>query len=63
MPPHEPRWFTSETDKDSGERVWIPKRSEDGEVKFWQEREEQGPKPQGEKWAEVDHIFVEDKEA
>ncbi|KAL1409960.1 hypothetical protein Q8F55_003959 [Vanrija albida] len=63
IPPHEPRWFTSETDKDSGERVWIPKRADDGEVKFWHDREEQGPKPDGEKWTEVDHIFVEDTDA
>lgn len=59
LPQHEPRWFTPVTDKDSGERLWAPKRAEDGEVLFWHEREEQGSKPKPEKWAEIDHIFVD----
>jgi len=59
LPPHEPRWFISSTDDDSGERLWVPKRAEDGEVKFWHDREVEGSKGQ-DKWAEVDHIFVED---
>jgi hypothetical protein len=56
LPPHEPRWFISSTDNDSGERLWQPKRAETGEVKFWHDRET----APGSKWAEVDHIFVED---
>lgn len=60
LPQHEPRWFTPVTDPDSGERLWEPKRSEDGEVKYWHEREAQGKLPADAKWAEVDHIFVED---
>jgi hypothetical protein len=60
LPQHEPRWFTAVTDQDTGERLWEPKRAEDGEVLFWHEREEQGERPQGQKWPEVDHIFVDD---
>ncbi|BEI80271.1 hypothetical protein CcaverHIS002_0108000 [Cutaneotrichosporon cavernicola] len=62
MQQHEPRWFTAITDQDSGERLWEPKRAGDGEVLFWHEREQQGALPDGEKWAEVDHIFVDDGE-
>ncbi|WVQ67040.1 uncharacterized protein L199_005233 [Kwoniella botswanensis] len=56
LPPHEPRWFTSSVDADSGERLWLPKRSDDGEVAFWHERERAN-------WDEVgvDHIFAEDE--
>ncbi|CAK9786023.1 hypothetical protein CC85DRAFT_308156 [Cutaneotrichosporon oleaginosum] len=60
LPQHEPRWFKAVTDQDTGERLWEPKRAEDGEVLFWHEREEQGSKPPGQKWPEVDHIFVDD---
>jgi oxysterol-binding protein 1 len=36
--PHRPRWFTAETDGDTGERVWTPLRV--GEVlEYWVERE------------------------
>jgi hypothetical protein len=56
IPQHEPRWFTDQVDADSGERVWVPKRATDGEVKFWAEREVEGHK-NGQKWPEVDEIF------
>ncbi|ORY26692.1 putative Oxysterol-binding protein [Naematelia encephala] len=56
IPPHEPRWFEASTDPDGGDRLWVPKRVEDGEVRFWAEREK-APETQ---WAEVDHIFAED---
>lgn len=59
LPPHEPRWFTATTEPDSGERLWEPKRADDGEVKFWREREVQGQKPPDAKWDGVEHIFVE----
>lgn len=59
LPQHEPRWFVPETDQDSGERVWQPKRADDGEVRYWHDREEQGRKSPSSKWADVDHIFVE----
>lgn len=50
----------AKTDGDTGERLWEPKRAEDGEVLFWHDREEQGGLPKDKKWAEIDHIFVED---
>ncbi|EIW72252.1 hypothetical protein TREMEDRAFT_70659 [Tremella mesenterica DSM 1558] len=55
LPPHESRWFYPSRDTDSGERVWIPRRTESGEVLFWAERE----RALETKWANVDHIFVE----
>ncbi|WVR07787.1 hypothetical protein IAU60_004830 [Kwoniella sp. DSM 27419] len=55
LPPHEARWFEARTDPDSGERLWEPKRAEDGEVKFWHEREKADWDAVG-----VDHIFAED---
>ncbi|WRT70348.1 uncharacterized protein IL334_007346 [Kwoniella shivajii] len=56
LPPHEPRWFSSFTDPDSGERLWLPRRAEDGEVKFWHEREKANWDQVG-----VEHIFAEDE--
>ena len=57
LPPHAPRWFNSTTDRDTSERLWEPKRADNGEVLFWAERERAGQKGQ---WEGVDHIFVED---
>ena len=57
LPPHQPRWFDPSRDEDSTERVWYPKRADNGEVLFWAEREKAGQ--QGE-WVGVDHIFAED---
>lgn len=57
LPAHEAHWFEPCTDPDSGERMWEPKRTSDGEVKFWAEREQAGQKGE---WEGVDHIFVED---
>jgi len=57
LPSHRPRWFTAETDGDTGERVWTPSRVGD-DVEYWVERErawkEGGP------WKDVDDIFIED---
>ncbi|KAF7966171.1 hypothetical protein HWV62_39744, partial [Athelia sp. TMB] len=36
--PHKPRWFTAETDGDTGERVWTPSRV-DNDLEYWRERE------------------------
>lgn len=36
---HKPRWFIPTTDKDTGERVWQPTRSDDGVIEYWNERE------------------------
>lgn len=57
LPPHEPRWFTSSTEPDSGERVWEPKRTESGEVLFWAEREKAA---QSGHWEGVEPIFAQD---
>ncbi|WWC71885.1 uncharacterized protein I206_105844 [Kwoniella pini CBS 10737] len=56
LPPHEARWFEPTVDSDSGERLWIPRRADDGEVKFWHEREKADWDSVG-----VDHIFAEDE--
>lgn len=53
LPPHESRWFKPTTDGDSGERMWEPRRAQDGEVLFWSEREKKD-------WSDVGHIFAED---
>ena len=57
LPPHHPRWFESGVDSDTGERVWVPNRAEDGEVLFWAEREKAGKIGE---WQNVDHIFAEE---
>ena len=56
LPPHEARWFSETTDPDSHERLWEPRRAENGEVLFWVEREKAGREGV---WQGVDHIFVE----
>ncbi|THU98961.1 hypothetical protein K435DRAFT_720157 [Dendrothele bispora CBS 962.96] len=62
VPPHRPRWFTAETDGDTGERVWTPSRI-NGTLEYWQEREkvwkekqEKGPG----QWKDVEPIFIEE---
>lgn len=55
LPPHEPRWFSSTSDADTGERVWVPRRANTGEVLFWERRENAPPS-----WENVEHIFAED---
>lgn len=56
LPPHEPSWFSESIDPDSQERLWLPKRAENGEVLYWSEREH-APET---KWDGVDRIFVEE---
>ncbi|KAG6836264.1 hypothetical protein H0H93_009665, partial [Arthromyces matolae] len=58
---HRPRWFTAETDGDTGERVWTPSRVEDGNLEYWKERErvfEEGGKSKT-TWRNVEDIFVD----
>lgn len=62
MKPHEPRWFTADTDGDTGERVWTPQRSEDGRVEYWAERERVYVEGGSCSWKEVDGIFIEEPE-
>lgn len=62
LPPHKPRWFTAETEPDTGERVWAP-ATLDNKLEYWVEREkvwkgnQSGTEPT---WNEVDRIFIED---
>jgi len=60
MPPHRPRWFSAETDGDTGERVWSPLHIGD-DVAYWVEREKVYKKDGKDAWPEVDRIFIEDK--
>jgi hypothetical protein len=59
---HKPRWFSAETEGDTGERVWSPVRIED-ELEYWIEREKvwkQGAKAE---WKGVDPIFIDEPSA
>jgi hypothetical protein len=61
-PPHRPRWFSAQTDKDTGERVWEPKREEeDWEVSYWAERRKVWNSGGKEGWSGVTPIFTEDE--
>lgn len=59
IPPHKPKWFEARIEADTGERVWEPYRSEEGEVAYWTEREKVW---KGEhSWIDVENIFIEDE--
>ncbi|KAJ7058968.1 Oxysterol-binding protein-domain-containing protein [Mycena amicta] len=72
VPPHRPRWFSAETDGDTGERVWSPARLPDGAMEYWAEREvvwksvqaggsvKNGKEKEKEGWTAVDPIFIEE---
>ncbi|KAJ7266383.1 Oxysterol-binding protein-domain-containing protein [Mycena haematopus] len=60
LPPHKPRWFTAETDGDTGERVWTPSRLEDGAMEYWAERELVWKKGGNQPWTDVAPIFIEE---
>jgi len=60
LPPHRPRWFSAETDGDTGERVWAPLRIGE-DVAYWVEREKAYLGVGKEEWPDVDHIFIDDK--
>lgn len=60
MPSHRPRWFSAETDGDTGERVWSPLHIGDN-VAYWVERERAYKKGGKEAWPDVDRIFIGDK--
>ncbi|PPQ66249.1 hypothetical protein CVT26_010950, partial [Gymnopilus dilepis] len=62
MEPHRPRWFSAETDGDTGERVWSPVRTEEGRLEYWVERERVWREGGGKRWAGVDDIFIEEPE-
>lgn len=64
LPPHKPRWFTAETEPDTGERVWTPLRVDDM-LQYWSERErvwnanQTGDASVG--WSGVDDVFIDDE--
>ncbi|KAF7304407.1 Oxysterol-binding protein [Mycena chlorophos] len=62
VPPHKPRWFSAETDGDTGERVWAPSRLADGQMEYWKEREEvwKAGGTAKKAFADVDKIFIEE---
>ncbi|KAJ7770760.1 oxysterol-binding protein [Mycena metata] len=59
-PPHKPRWFSAETDGDTGERVWTPARLEDGSMEYWAERERVWKLGGNQPWTDVAPIFIEE---
>lgn len=63
-PPHRPRWFSAQTEPDTGERVWAPARVEN-KLEYWIERErvykEKVGGHQDEGWKAVDRIFIADR--
>lgn len=59
--PHRPRWFTAETDGDTGERVWTPVRV-DNLLEYWLERERVWKTGGHAEWNAVDPIFIDEPE-
>ena len=60
---HRPRWFSAETEPDTGERVWAPARV-GNKLEYWVERERVwGARAGGkaEAWKAVDKIFIDDE--
>lgn len=60
-PPHRPRWFSAETDGDTGERVWSPLRTGE-DLSYWVERERAYKQGGADAWTDVDRIFIDDEE-
>ncbi|KAH9947039.1 Oxysterol-binding protein-domain-containing protein [Amylocystis lapponica] len=63
LPPHRPRWFSAETEPDTGERVWAPSVA-DEKLEYWLERDKVWQEKQAgtaASWKEVDPIFIEDE--
>lgn len=58
--PHRPRWFSAETDGDTGERVWQPARDGD-ELEYWTERSRIWRAGGKAAWKNVDGIFVDEE--
>ncbi|KIP04311.1 hypothetical protein PHLGIDRAFT_93663 [Phlebiopsis gigantea 11061_1 CR5-6] len=60
---HRPRWFSAETEPDTGERVWSPARV-GNKLEYWVERERVWNEKSGGKadnWKAVDKIFIDDE--
>ncbi|KAJ7150479.1 Oxysterol-binding protein-domain-containing protein [Mycena crocata] len=60
VPQHKPRWFTAETDGDTGERVWTPSRLDDGAMEYWAEREKIWKMGGNKSWHNVEPIFIDE---
>ncbi|CAL1697213.1 unnamed protein product [Somion occarium] len=63
LPPHRPRWFSAETEPDTGERVWSPARVAENKLEYWAEREKIWKAKrfgQDAFWKAVERIFIED---
>jgi len=60
LSPHKPRWFSAETDGDTGERVWFPLHIGE-DAAYWVEREKAYKKGGKDAWTDVDRIFIDDK--
>ncbi|KAF9043191.1 Oxysterol-binding protein-domain-containing protein [Panaeolus papilionaceus] len=60
MERHRPRWFSAETEGDTGERVWTPVRDGEGRLEYWVERERVWREGGGVEWKGVDDIFIEE---
>ena len=58
IPRHKPRWFSAETEGDTGERVWSPARIGD-ELEYWVERERVWRGGEKAPWKDVDPIFID----
>ncbi|CCL99978.1 uncharacterized protein FIBRA_02003 [Fibroporia radiculosa] len=59
---HKPRWFSAQTEPDTGERVWAPSMVND-ELEYWMERDriwEAKQNGNAVTWKAVDRIFIED---
>ncbi|GAA6060031.1 hypothetical protein JCM10212_001028 [Sporobolomyces blumeae] len=62
LPPHRPRWFRHEKDKDTGEMYWEPVRTQQGSLEYWEERTRVGSaklKGEQETWDAVDPIYAD----
>jgi hypothetical protein len=55
---HKPRWFTAETEGDTGERVWSPAQIGD-ELEYWIERERVWKEGGKVEWKGVGPIFID----
>ncbi|KIK64054.1 hypothetical protein GYMLUDRAFT_40287 [Collybiopsis luxurians FD-317 M1] len=66
LAPHRPRWFSAETDGDTGERVWAPAIGKNGGLEYWEEREKAwkdiSMTGKG-TWKDMEHIFIDEPAA
>lgn len=58
-PKHRPRWFEARTEGDTGERVWEPLRTDDGELAYWTERLRVWR--DGKEWEGIEKVFIDDE--